>query len=523
MTALFLALALAADAVPSVTLDTDGGSSAVARGPFDLVVPSAEPRRVEIVSLPPTLLGLPIGRSCDDVPTVRLPWDEPARITSSSGVSTWLSPVAVPKAPAKDKPKVSTFRVREVKLRGAGRRYCVRVLAMDVELGDSIRQAVDDAQSVGDPEGARQAANKALAGLLPAELFEEVDQEALSQAVTAQVPCPPSPRETVDSADMVLFGGWSRGLVHTVLLGAARRADLLLDGEDTVRIHHGALEVRGEDGAWSLRLPHPEAVLEAPDGEPLWPLLDLARGEVLRGDDRRELSCDRQQDQLKGAIALKKRWDVMRQHRDDDDAAAIDDLLSAAWTHPDDLWAYLTGLNQWRIQAEERDAAVDKLATTLVVSKHAVEQRIDQDAWLGDYLQPTAGSIWYRHPDLGLVPQLMVGVSLSPLPNPAEEPMWTNGSRDLWRVLHAQLNVRSATGAFGDGRLTSSNDGLPVVGVAVGAQLLPYTYVSYGGAWVGDTRGGSEPETLWLPTFSVGFRGDLFGGSYSALSKLIGG
>ncbi|KYG08011.1 hypothetical protein BE21_26100 [Sorangium cellulosum] len=107
---------------------------------------------------------------------------------------------------------------------------------------------------------------------------------------------------------------------------------------------------------------------------------------------------------------------------------------------------------------------------------------LTKDTWIGHYVTPViGGAVLMNAKDPFLVQY--AGVQIFFWPNPADEPMWTNGAReDFLRFFSIEAGLGLATESFGPaGRYHGIAGGsLPPLFLGLGLQPLPYTSVSMG-------------------------------------------
>jgi hypothetical protein len=117
--------------------------------------------------------------------------------------------------------------------------------------------------------------------------------------------------------------------------------------------------------------------------------------------------------------------------------------------------------------AEQRPAA-RMVATTTV--------RFDQRSWVFTYLTPIIG--YAALEDAFTIPY--AGVQLHLVPNPVNEPQWSNGASDFGRFVGLELAASLHTGNFGPDDRYTGIDSIPPVFIGAAFHPIPYTSLSIG-------------------------------------------
>lgn len=140
-----------------------------------------------------------------------------------------------------------------------------------------------------------------------------------------------------------------------------------------------------------------------------------------------------------------------------------------------------------------------------VTSETAI--RLTKDTWFAHYVTPTVG--------LALITGASEsfgapygGLKVYGFPNPVDEPMWINGSSDVYRMFALEVGLISDGGDIGpDGRFTGLAGGdFPPVLVGGALQLLPYISVSAGAGFFSARRSVLTNEAYELfvsPYFAI--------------------
>ena len=116
------------------------------------------------------------------------------------------------------------------------------------------------------------------------------------------------------------------------------------------------------------------------------------------------------------------------------------------------------------------------------------------NTWVFSFLVPTVGYATTSD-DFGIP---IVALQLYAFPNAADEPMWTNGSRDWRRVLSLELGIVPKTDDFGPNDRFSGPGDLPPVVIGFGVHLIPYVTLSMGALLVDAKRSTLPEETATL-------------------------
>ncbi|MEZ4297879.1 MAG: hypothetical protein R3B70_23180 [Polyangiaceae bacterium] len=162
--------------------------------------------------------------------------------------------------------------------------------------------------------------------------------------------------------------------------------------------------------------------------------------------------------------------------------------------------------------AEKRKKAHEDLKVTMgkavVTVSGQVSARVSFEAnsWVTQYVTPTVGVAFATSPS-ETIPIVYGGIKLYPWPNPADEPMWSNGAMDLFRVVGIEVGLGTQNKDLGqDKRFSGPEAGtLPPVLLGGSLQLLPYATLSMGTVLMEAKRSTLPDEKARLfPSFYVG-------------------
>lgn len=149
------------------------------------------------------------------------------------------------------------------------------------------------------------------------------------------------------------------------------------------------------------------------------------------------------------------------------------------------LGNYENAAKSWREDlphlAEQLTFEIATIASPLVETKLSVKQ----DTWIFSYVTLITGfgyitkavdPFWLNY----------VGIQLYMWANPVDEPMWVNGKSDWRRLVFLEFAVATKNGNFGpDNRFSGPNSpDVPPLFLGMGLQLLPYTSLSAGAAFL---------------------------------------
>jgi hypothetical protein len=141
----------------------------------------------------------------------------------------------------------------------------------------------------------------------------------------------------------------------------------------------------------------------------------------------------------------------------------------------------------------------EKVTATRVAT---MQIRFDQKAWVFSYLTPVVGYA-ELHDSFAV---FYTGIQLHLWPNPVNDPLWSNGYKDLRRAFAFEAGIAPQTGSFGpDGRYTAA-DGIPPLFLGLALHPIPYTSVTIGKVRLGRRNSAlpaEKPRTTW--EWFVGF------------------
>jgi hypothetical protein len=151
-----------------------------------------------------------------------------------------------------------------------------------------------------------------------------------------------------------------------------------------------------------------------------------------------------------------------------------------------------------------RDRELVTLTTTSVLDTRAERE---PRTWLFSYVTPMAGYAGIVRPDesFGL---FYVGAQIHLAPNPVDDPQWKHGSQDLKRAFALELGVAPYGGSFGPEHRYGGLGALPPIFVGLAFHALPYTSVTFGGAFL-ERRNSTIAEEKTHLTFAPYFGFDV--------------
>jgi len=141
---------------------------------------------------------------------------------------------------------------------------------------------------------------------------------------------------------------------------------------------------------------------------------------------------------------------------------------------------YVAALKAW----DPELAKVKEILASSNIVAVDVSLGLNPRTWIFSFITPTVG--YATTADSFGIPTLALQLYL--FPNSADEPMWTNGVRDLRRVLSVELGVAPKTKQFGPDDRYSGPGELPPLLAGVGVHLIPYTTLSGGALFVDAKR-----------------------------------
>lgn len=126
---------------------------------------------------------------------------------------------------------------------------------------------------------------------------------------------------------------------------------------------------------------------------------------------------------------------------------------------------------------DERKAGLSVKTETVASRTFATETiRFNQKTWVFSYLTPVLGYALISDS----FTMFYTGVQLHLVPNPVNDPQWSDGFRDFDRFFAIEVGIAPRTGSFGpDGRYTGI-DSLPPIFVGLAMHPIPYTSVTVG-------------------------------------------
>ncbi|XXX80713.1 hypothetical protein WMF30_18310 [Sorangium sp. So ce134] len=143
--------------------------------------------------------------------------------------------------------------------------------------------------------------------------------------------------------------------------------------------------------------------------------------------------------------------------------------------------------NTWADIDAELAVRTETIVATPMARAFGAKIEFTRDSWFFSYVTPVTGIAFPLSPKRAFnVPY--VGVHIHAVPNPVDEPMWTNGLRDVLRVLALEVAMGTTSGPFGetvgstlgeDGRFEGWNS-LPPMFVGLSFHLIPYTSFTCG-------------------------------------------
>jgi hypothetical protein len=152
---------------------------------------------------------------------------------------------------------------------------------------------------------------------------------------------------------------------------------------------------------------------------------------------------------------------------------------SPVWWLADKLQLLLTARLQWA-QPDTLNVSTITYDVGPIARPYEAGAEFTQSTWFFSYVTPIVGvAIPLRTAEPFNLPY--VGVQLHLVPNPVDDPMWSNGARDFRRALALELAIGTTSGPFGQDNRFKGWKGLPPLFVGAAFHLIPYTSVVIGG------------------------------------------
>lgn len=157
----------------------------------------------------------------------------------------------------------------------------------------------------------------------------------------------------------------------------------------------------------------------------------------------------------------------------------------------------------WHDARDKLVAKSKRIVTITTTAPIATKVAFTSNTWVFSYVTPIVGYAGVLRPDesFGL---FYLGVQLHLDPNPVDDAQWRDGvtTKDLRRALAIELGLAPYTGTFGPERRYGGPGGLPPLFVGLAVHVIPYTSVTFGGAFIdrkNTTLPEEQPHTIFAP------------------------